>query len=221
MNPILKYTVWSFLVVLFCVGFRTFPKGNTWDISKATTAESKIFVSYPNGTTVVTNDLPSGDVLFGTPTVTVDQLMTSIFNDYNNIDAAFVVLANTSDTDYVTRATNREIEILMAGSSGATSGEAKAKVDGSGDVVGCSINLQEKITDDASGFVATVTHEIGHCLGLDHPQETVNARMSYYSSADNPRLLMDDKMGIVHFYPVNSEVGAEASTFGLSCVRKN
>lgn len=201
--------------ILMCLGFRTFDDQKTFDINNSATAKTKIFVDYDQGSVTLTNDMPDGDSLAGNSSVTVTSAMTSIFTDYNNIAAAYVQLVATSDSDYAAESKNRIITIRKAATSGLTGGEAKLQFEGT-QVVGCTIDVKPELYENAKSFVTTVTHEIGHCLGLDHPQETVNAVMSYFNN-EIPRLQIDDIMGIVYLYPTDPSKAKETATLGMSC----
>ena len=85
-------------------------------------------------------------------------------------------------------------------------------------VVGCEISLERDLLDSAKALVANLTHEIGHCLGLDHSQESVNSIMSYYSDSESIyRLQIDDRMGITYLFAKNLSKVSEVNTYGLSC----
>lgn len=215
-----RILAWLFLTPLFLWGFRASPTGNLWLIDRSSASSSKLFVIYPNPTLELRNDLPTGDPLAGTATVTIQQLMNSIFDDYNNVQGAFVTLVDSSDPDYATLSVNRTIRLEDGGTAGLTSGgEAKQTWNGS-NVVGCEISLKALVFDTAKIFVDAVTHEIGHCLGLNHPMDVTNSVMSYYKGSDTIRLQVDDKMGITYLYPVNPSKGKEDPTLGLSCSRR-
>ncbi len=209
----MKRVVYFVVLVLLTCGFRIFPKGNTWDVS---IVSPKLFVRWCQTYTVPTNDLSSEDPLFGTTPAFTD-VTNSIMNDYNNVAGSFVTLvdANT-DPDFNTIMEATRTISICVNDLPTAGGEARPKYE-EGRVVGCEISLDPKTLDKLSSFVRTVTHEIGHCLGLDHPQETTNAVMSYYSSKDFLRLQIDDKMGIVYLYPVYAKNAKETPTFGLSC----
>ncbi len=213
----LRVLVFGFYI-LMCLGFRTFNDKKTFNINNSAPAKTKIFVDYDQATVALTNDLPSGDPLAGTATVTVAAVMNSIFNDFNSIGASYVQLVDTTDTDYAAESKNRIILIRPAATQGLSGGEAQLEFDGT-TVTGCRIDIKPEIYEKAKYFTMAVTHEIGHCLGLDHPQETTNAIMSYFHSDELVRLQIDDKMGIVYLYPTNSSKAEEHATMGLSCAR--
>lgn len=208
------------MAIMFCIGFRSFPSGNNWPLDKSTTAGSKIFVVYPYGTRAIENDLPSGDPLYGTSTVTINNLMTSIFNDYNNIGASFLILANSSDADYAAQSRNRIITIEESTPNGAVSGGDAQQTRTNGQVTACLIRLKSQVFDKAKSMVQATTHEIGHCLGLDHPQEITQSVMSYFQPGNLVRLQADDMMGITYLYPTDSSKAKEVATLGLSCAQR-
>lgn len=215
-----KKTFLSLAIAVFIsLGFRIFPNGNAWLLDKSSTSSSKIFIVYPYGTRAIENDLPSTDPASGTATVSIDNLMTSIFNDYNNIGAAFLILAGQSDSDFSANSTNRIITLEEADPNGAASGGEAQQTRSGGQVTSCSIKLKGQIFEKAKAFVTAVTHEIGHCLGLDHPQEITRSVMSYFQSGNDVRLQADDMMGISYLYPVDSAKAKENATLGLSCAR--
>jgi hypothetical protein len=145
--------------------------------------------------------------------------MSSIFDDYNNISASFLTLVSIADADYAARGTTRTINMSLSNPSGVSSGEAKQNVE-DGLVIDCQVNLQSSLLDSAKRFVATVTHELGHCLGLAHPQELTQSIMSYFVDSNISRLQVDDKMGIVYHFPVDPSDVSESPTLGLSCAKK-
>lgn len=218
---VFKIVFWTLITPLLAFGFQIIPKGNFWNINASTTAASKLFVVYSNPTQVVTNDLPAGDVLAGTSTVTVQQIMTSIFNDYNSIAGAFVILADSSDPDFALNSTNRTITIELSNNlAGATSGgQAQQSWTGS-NISACRILVKPSVYDKAKFLTSLLTHELGHCLGLAHPMDTTNSIMSYYVSPDLVRLQVDDKMGLVYLYPTDTARAREEPTLGFSCARK-
>ena len=53
----------------------------------------------------------------------------------------------------------------------------------------------------AASLDYTLTHEVGHCVGLGHAHSNYGAIMSYSRSQASPLLGSDDKAGVIYLYP--------------------
>lgn len=211
----MKKILFYIFVLSIMVGFRVFPNGNSWSISPS---DPKIWiVSCPMNLDFSINNLPAGDPLYS-QAVSISQILNSIYTDYNNVSNSFIVLsdAGTDPTYNTTAAAQRTITICTGSTGSLASAIAEPKLE-NGKSVGCNITIGKTATDDLRNFVSTMTHELGHCLGLDHAQETTHAIMSYYHSRDLVRLQIDDKMGLIYLYPDNAANSKETMTYGLSC----
>jgi hypothetical protein len=82
----------------------------------------------------------------------------------------------------------------------------------------CKITLNKSIAEESlSGFVHTVAHELGHCVGLLHNHDTHLSIMSYVADPKEiQRLQMDDKMGLTYLYPKEDSYNDEEPTLGLT-----
>jgi hypothetical protein len=181
--------------------------------------------------TVKDNDLKSDDPLSGT-TITGVTALDAVIGDYNNVNSSFLRLAVYPDDpsspgtpqpgDSVFNSTVSSIRTIEVCFTDPTNpfqaGGAQQKEEGN-NIVGCNIGISEDQKDSAIAFLRVLTHEIGHCLGLDHPQETRNAIMSYFSDTSVYKLMIDDKMGLVYLYPKAGVDVKEKATFGLMCSR--
>ena len=211
------------LIVFFasvCIGFRTYTDTHLWSISNSSAAKTKLFVSWVLGSSNLKNDLPSGDALTATNPITVNAAMSSIFSDYNNITGAYVTLVDTADPDYAAESNRRKIFITESATDGMNAGQASFQLGADGKIDSCEIVLSSSVFDSAKSFISTVTHELGHCLGLDHSHDTIYAIMSYFHGNDIVRLQMDDKMGLIFLYPTDPSKAKESATYGLSCARR-
>ncbi|RZA21053.1 MAG: matrixin family metalloprotease [Proteobacteria bacterium] len=57
----------------------------------------------------------------------------------------------------------------------------------------------------AKSLLNTITHELGHCVGLGHPHSNYHSIMSYANIGEHGELGLDDKAGITFLYPEPSE----------------
>jgi hypothetical protein len=203
-------------LLLLTIGFRTYGPYR-WDISSSSpnlyinvcsSVRSHTFTDY--------SGLSTTDPLYAT-TPSSTQAINSIIDDYNNISNSYLNLSTTSSD-----ISNKTIYICF-GNLGAPLAGGEASFSNSGSqITTCTITLSQESVSKLSSFMAIVTHEIGHCFGLDHPQDTQNAIMSYFVDSDtNQRLMLDDKMGITYLYP-NDQEGSlkETPNYGLSCDTK-
>jgi hypothetical protein len=217
-----KQKIFYYLFLIFiATGFRLFPHGNNWPIDTTNPRLWLVICPEMAALTWSTNDLPPTDPLYG-QTVTFNQVIDSITNDYINVPGSFIQLGNsaTDGTYNTTVAAQRSINICLGSTPGTSGGYATPHSEG-GRVVSCDIKLTSSRAAKLNDFVGTLTHEIGHCLGLDHSQDTIHSIMSYFRDKDSTRLLIDDKMAMVFAYPDNAADSKESMTFGLACSPRN
>jgi len=204
--------IFSIFLLTFIVGFRTYPEIARWRVNTGT---PKLWVRFCDRTTITNDDLPAGDPVKG-QALNFDVLTQSVLTDYNNIVTSYLRLydADTDSTFASSDSTNRIITVcygdVQVGHNGSSSREAR-----NGLMEKCHITLSKELKTSAKSFVMTFTHELGHCLGLDHPQDTNYSIMSYFRTIN--RLQPDDKMGITYLYATHPSYAEEAATFGLSC----
>ncbi len=212
------------------MGFRTMGPGYAWEISSN---DPWVWVDFDEDELAKgfdkTDFVDGSDPLDG---VDDDQAVSTILSlvakDYNAIKTSKLRLAMIPRDGYPAlttdgapeytddMGTDRTIKISLVGQAGAAAGYAQASMT-DGAIRKCTIVLAASTFDSAESFKRTVTHEIGHCMGLNHNHVDHDAIMSYSSLRSS--LGVDDKMGLTHLYPTEAAYGEETPTLGLACQR--
>jgi hypothetical protein len=68
----------------------------------------------------------------------------------------------------------------------------------------CDISISSSKVS-AKSLLNTITHELGHCVGLGHPHSNYHSIMSYANIGEHAELGLDDKAGITFLYPEPGE----------------
>jgi hypothetical protein len=232
MNSWKKVSAWIFIVGM-TLGFRVTPF--RWDISDSDPT-IWIKVCAENSATIEENDMKADDVLFGRSNLTFTQVLQSVIDDYNNAPTSFLRLAlypadpnnpgapATGDSAFtVARASNRTIEICFGSTdvaAGLSGGYAMPKYEGR-QIISCEIKAKPEHAKKVLFLTHLLSHEIGHCFSLMHPQEGTRAVMSYFGDKKT-RLQRDDLAGLTFQYPSDASYAKETATLGLSgCAPRN
>lgn len=75
-------------------------------------------------------------------------------------------------------------------------------------IADCDVTISDRSTP-AKDLAFTLTHELGHCLGLGHAHTNYDAIMGYSRTARDLRLGADDMAGIIYLYPDPALVSAK------------
>lgn len=223
MKLINKIFLGTFMLSMM-LGFRVYNRDHRWGIFNGSDTERKLFIQVEQE--LLDRDIPNDietDLYIGSSseTVQMDLLINSVLQNFNDIAASYLILGKISDSDYdASLHEERIIKISLGSAGGTSSGEAERKLENDR-VVGCTIRIQEDDhTDSTKSMVRVLTHEMGHCIGLQHPQDTTHAIMSYYTKGDSIRLLLDDLMGVIYLFPIDPGAAEEEPSYGLSCSQK-
>ncbi|MDA8792930.1 matrixin family metalloprotease [Bacteriovoracaceae bacterium] len=216
------------IFVMLTVGYKYDQEGK-WDIKRSDPTIWVKFCSSMEDQDFKQSDLPDDDVLED-ESIEFDDVINSVINDFNNIGPSFLRLAvypedddNPGDpaagdsTFTKDRAEDRTISVCIESSDNPFQGGHAISYREEGKRVACTIVLASSTEDKIHSFVQTLTHEIGHCLGLDHDQNTSKSIMSYFLDEGEIRLLPSDEVGIASLYPEDKEDMKEYSNFGMGC----
>ncbi|MBF0206955.1 MAG: matrixin family metalloprotease [Oligoflexia bacterium] len=216
-----------FVLTAMSLGFRLMDSSKHWEISSS---DPYLWIKpCDRSSTFESNSVHLGDSLFDRNNINITSALQSIADNVNNIYGSYLRLeiypedpsnppAN-SHFDY-NKANRRTIDIC-SDSYFLASGMAAWKTDRNS-IIGCDISYVKKDLRDARTFVSVLSHEIGHCLGLHHPQELTHSIMSYFKDTDYYRYQIDDFIGIRYLYPAHIEGidQKENNSLGLSCKYK-
>lgn len=156
------------------------------------------------------------------------EIVRRVMEDYNSITGAYLRL-NFKPSDEISyptltgseddepyddvRAFKRIVKVKLAGTNGVTAGYATWETDDLEETA-CTVVIGS--TNEVKGFQRTLTHELGHCMGLGHVHEDRDSVMGY-NATDQNVLGVDDKMGLIYLYPVDDDLARETATLGLAC----
>ncbi len=156
----------------------------------------------------------------------VRTILGAIIADYNNVTTSYLRFAlpdspETEDSAIDTFGPDdRKIKISF-GTPQAFGASGYASFNGSGSKMNsCSIVLLKAKMSKAQDFKSILTHELGHCLGLDHNHSDRDSIMSYDHPSGMHFLGLDDRMAVTYLYPVDDAYAKEVATLGMSCSQK-
>jgi hypothetical protein len=206
-----RITISFLLLFSFCVGFRLLPGSAKWAIS---VSDPNIWIRVCERPDFPSETFPANDPLHGS-SLSFTNVLQSIRNDYDSVPTTYIHFLDTAVDAGFNPNTDRVIDVCFASMFGAAG--LTSRVAPHGVITGCKIKLDPHLKSKASSFVAVLTHELGHCMGLDHTQDLTHSIMSYFAERDVIRLQVDDKMGLTYLYPTDPSYADEKATLGLSC----
>lgn len=132
----------------------------------------------------------------------MQQLLQDALNIWNNVPGSFLrmtIQEGVTDMDPEDKVFSLVVEKSDNLSSAAF---AKPTVpdDDPKTIADCDINIADTKTS-AKDLAYTITHELGHCVGLGHPHTNYGAIMGYSRMSRQLKLGADDISGAVYLYP--------------------
>jgi hypothetical protein len=130
------------------------------------------------------------------------QLLTDAMNIWNDVPGAFIVMA-LAEGDAELDVEDGQYSIVVEKSdqlSSAAFAKPYTEEETKSTISDCDISIADRSTE-AKELAYTITHELGHCLGLGHAHTNYNAIMSYSRSRRDLSLGADDMAGLIYLYP--------------------
>jgi hypothetical protein len=134
----------------------------------------------------------------------MERLLADAMSIWNAVPGAYVTLQVTSNPTDAKLDKNDDIFSIVTDSSSNATTAAYAKPyskDESPNIISdCDISIADRSTK-AKDLAYTITHELGHCLGLGHAHTNYGALMGYSRENRSLTLGADDIAGVVYLYP--------------------
>ena len=149
----------------------------------------------------------------------VPILIQIAMDQWNSVRGSYLRLILDTSSGPIARSREDRINVIAVESSDNLSSAAFATPEITSDdpttISDCDISMSKRNVS-ALSFLTTLTHELGHCVGLGHPHSNYGAIMSYSRSGDSFRLGVDDKAGAIYLYPDEAYVDSSPKEL-ISC----
>jgi hypothetical protein len=194
--------------------------GKSTSILPATPAAPEVeFVYDPNGEVPSLSD--KSEIENGVYANTSDRelmpiLITLAMSQWNSIRGSYLRLVLVPADATPQRSREDRINVILAekneNASTAAFATPEVNPDDSSQIIDCDISISLRPVS-AQSFLETVTHELGHCVGLGHPHNNYGAIMSYSRGGKSHKLGADDKAGAIYLYPDPNYVDGNPEEF--------
>jgi hypothetical protein len=138
----------------------------------------------------------------------MEVLLVKAMNTWNAVDTSYLdfqlqvdpdVPMSNDDGIFAIRIENQESKSVAAAAQPNFDDEGRDGRNGK-TIFDCDISISRSKVS-AKDLLRTLTHELGHCVGLGHPHSNYHSIMSYSSISDSAELGLDDKAGVTFLYP--------------------
>jgi hypothetical protein len=130
-------------------------------------------------------------------------LIQEAMDQWNNVRGSYLRFQMQTEAGELTVDKEDKVNNIVvkhAGNAAMAAYAAPQVESGTTEISDCDIVINDnKVT--VLNFLETMTHELGHCVGLGHPHTHYGAIMSYSRTGKSYRLSADDKAGAIYLYP--------------------
>lgn len=131
-------------------------------------------------------------------------LLQTAMDQWNAVRGSYLRLVLVASETSISRSESDQVNMIVseknANASTAAFATPQQNPDNPDELYDCDISISLNSVSAAS-FLETVTHELGHCVGLGHPHNNYGAIMSYSRGGSSYRLGADDNAGAIFLYP--------------------
>ncbi|MCX6117966.1 MAG: M57 family metalloprotease [Proteobacteria bacterium] len=131
-------------------------------------------------------------------------LLQIAVDQWNGVRGSYLRLKLVPATSTPERSRDDKLNVILAerntNASTAAFATPENNPDNADEISDCDISVSLSGAK-ATSMLETLTHEIGHCVGLGHPHNNYGAIMSYSRGGSSYKLGADDKAGAIFLYP--------------------
>jgi hypothetical protein len=142
-------------------------------------------------------------------------LFNKVARIWNRVAESYLIIELETDPD-VTRSSDDLVHSVTVDAVNLSSAAFAVPNIEDGTIIDCDIVIGNKSVK-AESLAFILLHELGHCIGLGHNHTEYLSVMGYSKQTRSLSLSLDDRMGISHLYPLDSDAKLE-QTFGCGVI---